>query len=91
MQRVRARWDCVLVDEFQDLNPVQYRVIRDAGRDHGHVFAVGDDEQSIYSWAGADPRVFLTFRERLRRCRVTIQLARESPLPARDLRASRAS
>jgi DNA polymerase III epsilon subunit family exonuclease len=58
---VRRRWDCVLVDEFQDLNPVQYAVIRAIARDHRHVFAVGDDEQSIYSWAGADPRVFHTF------------------------------
>ena len=61
VRRIQARWDCVLVDEFQDLNPVQYAVIRDIGRDHGHIFAVGDDEQSIYSWAGADPRVFLNF------------------------------
>jgi hypothetical protein len=61
VQRVRARWDCVLVDEFQDLNPLQYQVIRELGREHGHVFAVGDDEQSIYSWAGADPRVFLEY------------------------------
>ena len=61
VRRVRARWDCVLVDEFQDLNPLQYRVIRELGREHGHVFAVGDDEQSIYSWAGADPKVFLEF------------------------------
>jgi ATP-dependent DNA helicase UvrD/PcrA len=59
--RIRARWDCVLVDEFQDLNPVQYAVIRDIGREHRHVFAVGDDEQSIFSWAGADPHVFLDF------------------------------
>ncbi len=56
---VRARWDVVLVDEFQDLNPVQYRVVRALAKDHRHVFAVGDDEQSIYSWAGADPRVFI--------------------------------
>jgi superfamily I DNA/RNA helicase/inhibitor of KinA sporulation pathway (predicted exonuclease) len=58
---VRSRWDVVLVDEFQDLNPVQYRVIRALARDHRHVFAVGDDEQSIYSWAGADPSVFRSF------------------------------
>jgi DNA helicase II / ATP-dependent DNA helicase PcrA len=58
VQRVRARWDCVLVDEFQDLNPLQYQVIRELGREHRHIFAVGDDEQSIYSWAGADPKVF---------------------------------
>jgi superfamily I DNA/RNA helicase/DNA polymerase III epsilon subunit-like protein len=61
VKRIRARWDCVLVDEFQDLNPIQYAVVREIGRDHRHVFAVGDDEQSIYSWAGADPRVFLNF------------------------------
>lgn len=61
VSRIRARWDCVLVDEFQDLNPVQYGVIRDIGREHRHIFAVGDDEQSIYSWAGADPRVFVRF------------------------------
>ena len=59
--QLRARWDVVLVDEFQDLNPVQYRVIKALARDHRHVFAVGDDEQSIYSWAGADPKVFRDF------------------------------
>jgi len=59
--QLRSRWDVVLVDEFQDLNPVQYRVIRALARDHRHVFAVGDDEQSIYSWAGADPTVFRDF------------------------------
>lgn len=59
--RVRARWDAVLVDEFQDLNPVQYRIIRALALEHRNVFAVGDDEQSIYSWAGADPAVFRDF------------------------------
>ncbi len=63
---IRSRWDVVLVDEFQDLNPVQYRIVRALAHDHGHVFAVGDDEQSIYSWAGADPRVFLAFAKDFR-------------------------
>jgi superfamily I DNA/RNA helicase len=58
---IRARWDVVLVDEFQDLNPVQYRVVKALARDHRHIFAVGDDDQSIYSWAGADPAVFRHF------------------------------
>jgi DNA helicase-2/ATP-dependent DNA helicase PcrA len=58
---IRARWDVVLVDEFQDLNPVQYRVVHALARAHHHVFAVGDDDQSIYSWAGADPAVFRHF------------------------------
>jgi superfamily I DNA/RNA helicase/inhibitor of KinA sporulation pathway (predicted exonuclease) len=55
---VRSRWDVVLVDEFQDLNPVQYRVVRELARIHEHLFAVGDHEQSIYSFAGADRGVF---------------------------------
>jgi superfamily I DNA/RNA helicase len=59
--QARPRWDVILVDEFQDLNPVQYRIVRALARAHRHVFAVGDDEQSIYSWAGADPRVFHMF------------------------------
>jgi superfamily I DNA/RNA helicase len=59
---VRSRWDVVLVDEFQDLNPIQYAVIRELAREHRHVFVVGDDEQSVYSWTGADPKVFNDFR-----------------------------
>src|SRR6202163_4609703 len=58
---IRRRWDAILVDEFQDLNPVQYGIVRDLAREHRNVFAVGDDEQSVYSWTGADPRVFATF------------------------------
>lgn len=62
-EQIRARWSAVLVDEFQDLNPVQYRIIRELGRDHRNVFVVGDDEQSIYSWTGADPEVFREFQD----------------------------
>jgi len=58
---VRARWDAVLVDEFQDLNPVQYDVITALARDHRNVFGVGDYDQSIYGWAGAQPEVFTKY------------------------------
>lgn len=58
---IRQRWSAVLVDEFQDLNPVQYQIIRSLAREHRNVFVVGDDEQSIYSWTGADPEVFRDF------------------------------
>ena len=58
---IRGRWDVVLVDEFQDLNRAQYRIVRALAHDHRHVFAVGDHEQSIYSWAGADRIVFENF------------------------------
>jgi DNA helicase-2/ATP-dependent DNA helicase PcrA len=58
---VRARWAAVLVDEFQHLNPEQYAVLRALTRDHGNVFAVGDYDQSIYGWAGAQPELFRTY------------------------------
>lgn len=59
--KIRGRYDVILVDEFQDLNPLEYKLVCELAADHRHVFAVGDDEQSIYSWAGADPGVFRTF------------------------------
>ncbi len=58
---LRERWSEFLVDEFQDLSSAQYRVIRALSRPHKHVFAVGDDEQSIYAFAGADQQVFMKF------------------------------
>jgi superfamily I DNA/RNA helicase/DNA polymerase III epsilon subunit-like protein len=60
---LRGRWDYVLVDEFQDLNPVQYGIVRRLADSHRNLFGVGDDEQSIFSWTGADPRVIRRFRE----------------------------
>ncbi len=60
---IRGRWDVVLVDEFQDLSLAQYEVITGLTAGHRHCFAVGDDEQSIYSWAGADPRILERFRD----------------------------
>jgi len=56
-EAVAGRWEAVLVDECQDLNPVQYEVIKAIADGHRNLFAVGDDEQSIFSWTGAVPRV----------------------------------
>jgi DNA polymerase III epsilon subunit family exonuclease len=58
---IRARWDCVLVDEFQDLSLAQYEVVTGLVKQHRHCFAVGDDEQSIFSWTGADPAILHRF------------------------------
>src|SRR6266566_811440 len=60
---VAARWDYLLVDEFQDLNPAQYEILKRLAAPHRNFFTVGDDEQSIFSWTGADPRVLGRFRE----------------------------
>jgi superfamily I DNA/RNA helicase len=61
-EEIRARWDYILVDEFQDLNQRQYEVVKALGLDHRNVFAVGDDEQSIFSWTGADNTLFGVFK-----------------------------
>lgn len=76
---IRARWDVILVDEFQDLSPVQYSVISGLAHDHGHLFAVGDADQSIYSWAGADPKVFTRFVEEFSPTRVHLEDNRRCP------------
>ena len=60
---LRGRWDYVLVDEFQDLNAAQYAIIGGLVADHRNLFAVGDEEQSIFSWTGADPGILNRFSE----------------------------
>ncbi len=49
----RHRFTELLVDEFQDTNAIQYGFVRLLAGDTGHVFVVGDDDQSIYGWRGA--------------------------------------
>ncbi len=56
---VRARWQqklsYLLVDEYQDTNRAQYRLLKHLVGERGHFTAVGDDDQSIYAWRGANP------------------------------------
>lgn len=53
LQTYRERFQNILVDEFQDTNSIQYDWIKLLAGDTGRVFAVGDDDQSIYGWRGA--------------------------------------
>src|SRR6266513_1412314 len=58
---IAGRWDYLLVDEFQDVNAVQYDLLKRLAAPHDNFFAVGDDEQSIFTWTGADPHVLVRF------------------------------
>ena len=51
----------ILIDEFQDINQIQYDIIRMLAAPENHLFIVGDDDQSIYRFRGAKPEIMLNF------------------------------
>jgi DNA helicase-2/ATP-dependent DNA helicase PcrA len=63
LQGYRDRFRFVLVDEYQDTNHAQYKFLELRSREHGNLMVVGDDDQSIYGWRGADIRNILDFEK----------------------------
>jgi DNA helicase-2/ATP-dependent DNA helicase PcrA len=61
-EALRSRFTHVLVDEFQDTNLIQYRLIHALSSRTQNLCVVGDDDQSIYRWRGADVRLIRNFR-----------------------------
>lgn len=59
----QKRFRYILVDEFQDINRVQYDVLRMLSLPENNLFVVGDDDQAIYGFRGADPEIMFRFEE----------------------------
>ncbi len=55
------KYKYILIDEFQDINKIQYMVMKMLAKPENNVFVVGDDDQSIYSFRGAKPEIMLSF------------------------------
>ncbi|MFH1085205.1 MAG: UvrD-helicase domain-containing protein [Chloroflexota bacterium] len=70
--RYQRRYRYVLVDEFQDTNRVQYDLVKHLANEQSNLFVVGDEDQSIYSWRGADFRNVLRFRSDFPSARVFV-------------------
>ena len=63
LKKWQERYSYILIDEFQDINKVQYDVIRMLALPQNNLFIVGDDDQSIYKFRGARPEIMLGFEK----------------------------
>ncbi len=69
-EKYGTRFEYTMVDEYQDTNRMQYRLVRHLTRVHDNICVVGDEDQSIYSWRGADIQNILSFEKDYPRVRV---------------------
>ena len=88
-QRWQARFSYLLVDEYQDTNGAQYRLLRALAGERGAFTAVGDDDQSIYAWRGADPENLARLARDYPALRI-VKLEQNYRCSARILRAANA-
>jgi superfamily I DNA/RNA helicase len=69
-KKTQDRFDYVMVDEFQDTNMTQMLLIDELTKVHRNIAVVGDDDQSIYGWRGAEIKNILDFPKRYKECKV---------------------
>lgn len=59
----QERFSYILIDEFQDINPLQYKIVQMLTCPRNNLFIVGDDDQAIYGFRGSDPHIMLHFQQ----------------------------
>ncbi|MBI1862045.1 MAG: UvrD-helicase domain-containing protein [Deltaproteobacteria bacterium] len=69
-REIQQMYDQVMVDEFQDTNATQMKLVRLLSESHNNLSVVGDDDQSIYGWRGACIKNILDFPKNFKRCKV---------------------
>ena len=70
LKKYQKRWKYILVDEYQDTNRAQFQFLTNLAKSHENICVVGDDDQSIYGWRGADVSNILDFEKTFSSCRV---------------------
>ncbi|MGN0771068.1 MAG: ATP-dependent helicase [Christensenellales bacterium] len=70
LEKYQEKFQYIHVDEFQDTNRIQYMLVRMLAAKYGNVFAVGDDDQSIYGWRWAEVENVKKFYEQFAGCRL---------------------
>lgn len=85
LRRYQSRYRHILIDEYQDTNPIQHKLAELLSAESGNLCVVGDDDQSIYGWRGAEVKNILEFRPD-----VTIKLEQNYRSTPNILRAAHA-
>lgn len=69
-EQIASQYQYIMVDEFQDTNPIQAGIVHALGQDHGNVMVVGDEAQSIYSFRGANFKNIMEFPEKFPKTKI---------------------
>ncbi|MBO8463727.1 MAG: ATP-dependent helicase [Firmicutes bacterium] len=72
LEQWQKRFPYILIDEFQDINKLQYNIVKMLAKPNHNLFIVGDDDQSIYRFRGANPEIMLGFEKDYPNCKKTL-------------------